>query len=136
MTRINLVPPEELFDQHAMAEYREIRLLTENIRRSFNSKRGVSKDRIPKKFTLMDGHIRFFWDKGLYISKRYQQLRQELLKRGYQLTHDTIDESVWPEGYFNDWTPTEEDMAIVRKRIADKVALKPSWYRYYGKKNI
>jgi len=134
MTRINLVPPSELYDQHLIAEYREIRLLTQNLRRSFNGKKGIPPERIPKQFTLNTGHIRFFADKGLYISKRYQQLRQEMIKRGFTPQYESIDENVWPSHYFNDWEPSERDLEIIRERIAQKVSTKPEWYRYYGRK--
>lgn len=135
MTRINLVPPVELMDQHLIAEYREIRLLTENLRRSFRSKNGLSKARIPTEFTLMKGHILFFKDKGKYIAKRYKQLQQEMKKRGFNPRHKEIDTTVWPDGFYNDWKPSKQDMDIVRDRIAFKIAMKPQWYRYYGKKN-
>lgn len=52
--------------------------------------------------------------------------------RGFKPQFDTIDISVWPDGYFNDWTPTDEDLALIRGRIAEKIALKPHWYRYKG----
>lgn len=133
MTRINVVPPKELYDQHLIAEYRETRLLTQNLKRSFASKNGLSKQKIPPQFTLNTGHVRFFKDKGLYIHKRYQLLQAEMKNRGFVPKFEEIDISVWPNGYFNDWTPTERDMNIVRERIKEKVAMKPSWYRYYGK---
>lgn len=132
MTRINLVPPGELMDQHLIAEYREIRLLTENLRRSARSKAGMSKDRIPKEFTLNAGHVLFFKDKGLYIHKRYGMLQEEMKKRGFEPKHASIDTSVWPDGYFNDWTPKERDLDIIRARIKSKINMKPQWYRFYG----
>lgn len=122
-------------DQHLIAEYRETRLLTANIRRSKNSKNGLDKKRIPKEFTLMDGHIRFFWDKGKYINKRYKALQEEMRKRGFKPQFKEIDISVWPDGYYNDWKPTERDLQVVRQRISDKISMKPRWYRYYGKPN-
>ncbi len=133
MTRINIIPPEELMDQHLIAEYRETRLLTQNLRRSFQSKNGMDKTRIPKKFTLNAGHILFFKDKGEYIAKRYQALQGEMRKRGFTPTFPNIDTDVWPLGFRNDWTPTTEDMAIVRERIALRILQRPGWYRYYGK---
>lgn len=132
MTRINLVPPQELMDQHLIAEYREIRLLTENLRRSFRSKNGLDKSRIPARFTLMRGHILWFKDKGLYIDKRYRLLQQEMRNRGFVPTFPSIDISVWPDGWFNDWEPDHSDLEIVRARIREKIAMKPHWYRYYG----
>ena len=133
MTRINVVPPVELYDQHLIAEYRETRLLTQNLKRSFASKNGSTKKKIPPQFTLNAGHVLFFKDKGLYIHNRYKLLQAEMRNRGFVPKFNEIDISVWPEGYFNDWVPTERDMNIVRERIKEKVAMKPSWYRYYSK---
>ena len=133
MTRINLVPPVELMDQHLIAEYRETRLLVENLRRSFNSRNGMSKDKIPSEFTLNRGHVLFFKDKGLYIKRRYGELLKEMRARGFEPQYDTIDVSCWPVGFFNDWQPSERDMNIVRERIALRISSRPKWYRYYGK---
>lgn len=133
MTRINIIPPEELMDQHLIAEYRETRLLTQNLRRSFQSKNGMDKTKIPKQFTLNAGHILFFKDKGEYIRKRYASLQDEMRRRGFTPTFPVIDTDVWPPGFRNDWTPTERDMAIVRDRIAHRISQRPGWYRYFGK---
>lgn len=132
MTRINIIPPEELMDQHLIAEYRETRLLTENLRRSFRMT-GATKKNIPKDFTLNKGHILFFKDKGQYIAKRYQELQDEMRKRGFTPTFPEIDTTVWQPGFFNDWTPTKRDQDIVRERIALRISQRPGWYRYYGK---
>ena len=36
----------------------------------------------------------------------------------------------WPKNLFNDWNPKEEDYRIIRKRIDEKIAMKPDWYRF------
>lgn len=131
MTRINILPPDELMDQHLIAEYRETRLLTENLRRSFRMT-GADKNKIPKQFTLNKGHILFFKDKGAYIAKRYEELQAEMRRRGFVPTFPTIDTSVWPPGFFNDWTPTKRDQDVVRERIAVRISQRPGWYRYMG----
>jgi deoxyribonuclease (pyrimidine dimer) len=92
----------------------------------------MSKERIPKKFTLMAGHVLFFKDKGRYIEKRYDSLRKEMITRGFQPTHATIDTTVWPPEFYNDWAPTEADLSIIRARINSKINMKPHWYRYRG----
>jgi len=132
MTRINLIPPYELYDQHLIAEYREIRLLTALMKRSFASKNGHDKKKIPTRFTLNAGHVTFFKDKGKYIERRYQMLRDEMVSRGFTPKFDTIDVTVWPAGWFNDWEPTERDKDVIRERIALRVSERPNWYRYRG----
>lgn len=131
MTRINLVQPTELTDQHLIAEYRETRLLTALMRRSFAAT-GYNKDKIPKQFTLNTGHVTFFKDKGLYISKRYQALIDEMRVRGFDPQFETIDTSVWPTECYNDWQPSERDLDVVRERIKLRISQRPGWYRYYG----
>jgi deoxyribonuclease (pyrimidine dimer) len=131
MTRINLVDPSELTDQHLIAEYRESRLLVANMRRIF-ALSGPDKKKIPASFTLNKGHVLFFKDKGMYIHKRYQQLIGEMLNRGFEPQFLTLDTSVWPSGFFNDWTPTERDKDIVRERIALRISQRPGWYRQRG----
>lgn len=131
MTRINVIPPEELYDQHLVAEYREIRLLTANLQRSLKSKKGVDRAKLPKKFTLGEGHCLFFYDKGLYLFWRYCEIAEEMLNRGMSPTLPFPME-LWPPGLFYDWEPTEEAKNMVRERIALRVAQRPGWYRYYG----
>jgi deoxyribonuclease (pyrimidine dimer) len=49
MTRINLLPPEELSDQHLIAEYREIFMFGSSLQRSLKSPNWEkAKDSIPK----------------------------------------------------------------------------------------
>ena len=36
---------------------------------------------------------------------------------------------VFPKELYNDWMPTLEDQKIIRKRLAEKIAMKPNWYR-------
>ena len=65
MTRINLVPPEELSDQHLVAEYREIFMVGSSLQRSLGSPNWEkTKKSIPKQFTLNKGHVKFFLRQG------------------------------------------------------------------------
>ena len=68
MTRINLVSPEELTDQHLMAEWREIKMVPAALRRSLRtqSTQAVLK-KIPSAFTLNKGHVTFFYNKIDYL---------------------------------------------------------------------
>ena len=84
MTRINILPVEELTDQHLMAEYREIFMIGSSLQRSLKSENWDHK-RIPKKFTLNTGHVMFFYDKGKYLYKRYDEIKDELTKRNFKL---------------------------------------------------
>jgi deoxyribonuclease (pyrimidine dimer) len=131
MTRINLVDPSELMDQHLLAEYREIRLLCANLQRTLNSKSGFQEKKVPKQFTLNCGHVYFFYNKGRYIHERYEAIRDEMRKRGISADLDFPVEK-WPKHLYNDWQPNEDDKNIVRERIALRISQRPNWYRYYG----
>ena len=132
MTRINVVDPDELTDQHLIAEYRESRLLCANLQRTLNSKHGFQEKKVPKEFTLNSGHCYFFYNKGKYIHERYESLRKEMQKRNFSADLDFPVEK-WPSHLYNDWIPTERDKNIVRERIALRISQRPNWYRYYGK---
>lgn len=103
MTRINLIDPSELADQHLFAEFREIKMIPKSLRRSLraawqrefdkNDSNDFSEQRaklamdavlakVPPNYTLNTGHVSFFYDKGEYLRKRYAQLKEELRKRG------------------------------------------------------
>ena len=136
MTRINLVPPEELSDQHLVAEYREIFMIGSSLQRSLRSPNWEkTKKSIPKQFTLNKGHVKFFYDKGKYLSERYDELIKEMKKR--QMSPNplrTFKKEQWPDDLFNTWRPNDYDLKVVRTRIEMKIKLKPDWYKWNGKK--
>ena len=131
MTRINLVEPSELTDQHLIAEYREIFMVGGSLKRTLVSKSGYREDRVPKRYTLNTGHVYFFYNKGKYLHKRYNELIVEMKKRGFSPSNDRpFPFSVFSDnGLYNDWTPMLEDYKIIRQRIKEKINMKPDWYR-------
>lgn len=132
MTRINLIDPRELTDNHLIAEYREIRLLTSHLVRSLQSSRGVQKSTIPRQFTLNAGHVKFFYDKGKYLHNRYDSLKEEMIKRGFS-PENNFETEKWPDHLYGDWVPTERDKNIIRERIVLRISQKPHLYRHYGR---
>jgi len=132
LTRINIVPVEELTDQHLMAEYREIFMIGSALQISLKSKNWDPK-RIPIKFTLNTGLVMFFYNKGKYLYNRYEQIKKELTKRNFKLDKSRLFKvTQFPTEYYNDWEPTKEDQAIVWQRIEERIQEKPEWYRHYG----
>ena len=132
MTRINLVNPRELSDQHLVAEYREIFMVGSSLQRSIKSKNWLkTKNNIPDEFTLNKGHVTFFYNKGMYLDKRYSLLVKEMKRRGMNPDPKRqFKKSQWPKYLYNDWKPKNKDLKIIRKRIEEKINLKPDWYRY------
>ena len=132
MTRINLINPGELSDQHLVAEYREIFMVGSSLQRSMKSKSwSKTINNIPKNFTLNKGHVTFFYNKGKYLDRRYQKLVTEMKKRGMNPNPGRkFKKDQWPKELYNDWQPKQKDYEIIRKRIDEKVSLKPDWYRF------
>ena len=131
MTRINLVDPSELTDQHLIAEYREIFMVGGSLNRTLNSKSGYREDRVPKRYTLNTGHVYFFYNKGRYLHKRYHELIKEMRRRGFEPDKSRVfpTKVFVDNGLYNDWMPSLEDYKIIRQRIEEKIAMKPDWYR-------
>lgn len=134
MTRINLIEPAKLYDQHLVAEYREIFMVPAALRRSLNAKGGARAADIPKRFTLGKGHVKFFYDKGKYLYKRYASLVKEMRRRGFKPDGNrTFPKQIFTENnLFNDWRPDKRDIAVITRRLKQKIAQKPDWYRKSG----
>ena len=131
MTRINLVPPSELTDQHLIAEYREIFMVAGSLRRTLISNSGYNESKVPKKYTLNKGHVYFFYNKGKYLHKRYLDLISEMKSRGFSPSEDRKfpKEIFIINNLYNNWVPDNNDLLLIRERINQKIQIKPSWYR-------
>lgn len=122
MTRINVVPPKELHTKHLVAEYREITRLPTNLRTALNRKGKIfSVAEIPSEYVLGKGHVKFFFDKMLFLKKRFESLVDEMLQRGYNPTYR--DSSIFDTDaqYMNDYVPTEQAIQINKERINDRL---------------
>ena len=82
MTRINVVPVEELHYSHLVAEYRELPRVFTLAR---NAQRDIlgGRKKLPTEWTLGTGHVMFYFDKLKYCSNRYEQLVKEMQNRNY-----------------------------------------------------
>ena len=138
MTRINLINPNELSDQHLIAEYREIFMVGSALQRSLKSINwNETRSKLPTKFTLNKGHVKFFYNKGEYLNKRYLKIVNEMKKRGMKPDPQRkFKKEQWPNEFYNDWEPEENDLKIIRDRISDKLSQKPNWYRWSTQSNI
>jgi deoxyribonuclease (pyrimidine dimer) len=122
MTRINLVNPAELSVKHLIAEYREITRLPNNLTTSLNRKgKKFELKEIPQNYTLGAGHVKFFYNKMLFLEKRFISLVQEMLNRGYNPTYrDAKIFEVLDKSFYNDYIPTIEAVQINRARIKER----------------
>jgi len=116
MSRINVgIPPKELSRQHLLAEHREIKRIPNLI----NSGR-YNMDNQPKEFTLGKGHVKFFYDKCLYLKNRYEDIYKECILRGYKVTYFGNSWNNVPIEMMNNYEPNEEDIQLIRDRIDER----------------
>lgn len=132
MTRINVIEPKFLLDQHLMAEYRELPMVGGSLRRSLKAKKFPN---IPRNYTLNNGHVTFFYNKRSFLEDRYQKLISELLSRNYEISPETRKDnfevfSLPDKPFF----PSLNDVRINLERILSRYSDKPHFYRYKGKK--
>ena len=87
--------------------------------------------KIPAKFTLGKGHVLFFLDKMSFVLERYNEIRLEIIKRGFDV-HDYSDN--WKgidSKYFDKHNCTlEEKKSLISDRIINN---KKKCWHYYGK---
>ena len=120
MTRINVVPPAELCDQHLLAEHRELTRIPNAVARGRFNLEGQPAD-----YRLGEGHVRFFFDKLTFLQQRYAALHEECLARGFNV------QNIWPKdlpdtpALWRDYTPTDHAFTINRARIAERMPKQP-----------
>jgi len=116
MTRVNCgIPPAELSNKHLIAEHREIKRIPNMVASGRYHMKGQ-----PEKFTLGTGHVKFFYDKLLYLKERYTEIHEECKRRGFNVTDFTEAWDGVPENMMNGYEPSEADRKIVRARIKER----------------
>lgn len=78
MTRINMVDPADLSDQHLKAELRELP-------RVFSFKIDISD--APERYCLGKGHVRWAKSYPYFIRFRYKDLYKEAMFRGFETSY-------------------------------------------------
>lgn len=125
MTRINVIPPEELCNQHLMAEYREMPRLVDFYYTC------VNRD-IPRHYVLGAGHMKFFLDKFKFLYKRHKLIVAELIRRQYDIQYDSSIFLNVPDSAFNDWQPDDKAIQLNRERIKLRMPKNPRWSKVNG----
>lgn len=131
MTRINsAISVNRLTDEHLLAEHREIKRMPYCLRRAIDS---GSINRIPERFTLGAGHVKFFLDKGEFTFNRYESLLEECRKRGFDVQDYSGNWVCYTNSFMNDYTPTDEEKRMLVERITQRIldSRKKVWH-YYG----
>lgn len=127
MTRVNLVHPVELCNQHLLAEYKEIPRLHSLLTKHYLNKGKEVPD--ITEFSLGKNHMKFFLNKFEFLYRRHRAISKELRRRGYNLFHDSTLFQQVPIHLFNDWQPTQKDINLSRQRILDKLPKNATWRR-------
>lgn len=122
MTRINAgIPPKQLSNAHLLAEHREIKRIPNNIVKRLKSYKQVSQG--PDQFTFGAGHVNFFNDKLSYLHRRYVEIREECIARGFnvQSYEDAFFSArEWAPHLYNEWRPRKQDIQTVIERLQEK----------------
>ena len=119
MTRINLIPPTELCDQHLLAEHRELTRIPNAVAKGKFHLKGQ-----PEEYKLGEGHVRFFFNKMAFLKRRYDELHTECKARGFKVQY------IWPEALpsspalWLDYQPTDAALEINRQRIQERMPKK------------
>lgn len=129
MTRINLIHETTLSPKHLSGEFHEITRVYSLVRKNVEAGRSVSDIKIPERFKLERGHVKFFYNKLDWITRRYVKLALELKYRNphskvdFDQVFKTIDDARRdiPTEWWNDWSPNPEDVAISYERILERL---------------
>lgn len=131
MTRINAgIHPSDLLDEWLIAEWRELpRIINELVKHPHR----FNPDDIPSEFTLGNGHVKFFRDKGQYLVERHKLLRDEMDHRG--IKRDTnvfpcvvgLDEALYLQ-VMKPWLPTPESNKEIVERLTERFSARKKPY--------
>lgn len=138
MTRINTVDVKILADAHLMAEYRELPMVHGALRRTLKSVKGFDSERVSLVYTLNAGHVYFFYNKGKFLFKRYNELINELLYRGFRVNPEDrdVDWTIFDSVPQVDWNPTKNDIELNFDRILTRIKQKPKFYKWTKREKV
>lgn len=133
MTRINVIPPQELSDQHLIAEYHELPRCI---------KQKINIEDAPATYKLGSGHMKWAASHLAFLMQRYYLLCNEMKYRGFRVNYPSSDLNqyvyenklqrlVEEDGY----TVTHTDILLNQDRLVSKYVQKP-WEYTWTKREI
>lgn len=129
MTRVNAsVRASELSNSMLFAEYREIKRIPNTIK----SGKAVIKG-IPVEFKLEKNHVKFFYNKILYLKRRSDELYLECLKRGIKAEDYSDCYENIPPHLYNDWQETDSARKLLKERINLRLTASKQTIRFYNR---
>lgn len=124
MTRVNVITPQELSDQHLIAEYHELpRVL----------KQDINICGAPDCYVLGAGHMRWACKYWKYTYNRFVALCNEMRYRGFNVNFAPKTLRNYTARFCNrsgEYTVTPMDIEINRARIREKYHKKPEFYKW------
>jgi deoxyribonuclease (pyrimidine dimer) len=127
MTRVNTVSPAVLTNEHLIVELRELSRIPNAIAEG----RAIVRD-IPLRYSMGEGHVKFFYDKLLFIKYRHDLLRAEYLKRTGKEYSFKLTLKDCPLHLCNNWTPDKADKLVNYERLKEKLFTRKRAYHYNG----
>lgn len=123
MTRINVVPPQELHRLHLIAEYRELPGIFYKVRGHQMIGRRPDVLTIPDTYRYGEGHQSFFYNKLMFLNNRQILIVLEMQRREYSPRHLQPLRNVFSDLYphwWGDWVPDEAALALNRQRLLEQ----------------
>lgn len=119
MTRINLIDPKFLCDQHLLAEHRELTRIPNSI---LSGKYNLEGKHIPTSYVLGTGHVTFFLNKIDFLFERYLQLHQECLNRNFAVTwkFPSLLKISKVNQQYEMYVPTKKDRSLNKARLIER----------------
>lgn len=125
MTRINLIPVEELSDQHLIAEYKELPRCI---------KQDINILDAPRIYTLGKGHMKWARRNWYFLLNRFSLICSEMDYRGFKRKYSAKDLCDYFYSHYKFekiiYIPSSVDLKISRDRIKEKLFLKPDFYKW------
>lgn len=130
MTRINLVDPKELSDQHLIREYNELPRCI---------KQDIDTSDAPFRYTLGTGHMKWAKKHSQFLMNRYMKLCDEMLYRGFKVNYPFVELFKYHlentlDINCNWYDVSHEDVELSKSRLNEKYKMKPNWYRWTKRK--
>jgi hypothetical protein len=113
VTRINVgINPSELPTKLLLAEHRELKRIPNMVRDN-----RVNMSGIPKQFTLGKGHVKFFYTRLGYLSKRYWSIYNECVNRKLNVQYYGDSFLGIDMELMSEYEPTPRDRELLIERI-------------------
>lgn len=121
MTRINVVPVDELSDQHLIAEYRELPRVI---------KQDIDVSDAPEKYCLGKGHMKWARKHWAYCFLRFNELVKEMHHRGFKTSYTVLPDGKIDTNVYGYYVVGPKDVKLNIDRLVEKYKMKPNFYRW------